>query len=127
MEQLTEPMMESLLVIMKMFGAKMMTKLDAYQEKIYAWLEEMKGGRKETTAWQEAMEAYAEKMETNPEEIKSVAEHHEVPNEEAEMETVGALKDRYGDRRQLKKRTQGDGGVGRRPQMDDSPYHSYTA
>jgi hypothetical protein len=32
-----------------------------------AWLEEIKDGRKETTACQEATEAYPEKMEANPE------------------------------------------------------------
>jgi hypothetical protein len=51
-------------------------------------------------------------MAANPEEMKSVAEHQEVPNEEAEVETVGPLEDRHVDRHpaagrrlQLKKRT----------------------
>jgi hypothetical protein len=43
---------------------KMMDKLDACQEKMDAWLEEMKNGRKETTACQEA---YPEKMASHPE------------------------------------------------------------
>jgi hypothetical protein len=49
--------------------------------------------------------------------MKSIAEHQEVPKEEAAVETIGALEDRYGDRhlaigclRQPKKWTQGDGG-----------------
>jgi hypothetical protein len=49
--------------------------------------------------------------------MAKVAAHPEVPNEEAEVETVGALEDQYedrhlaaGHRRQLKKWTQGDGG-----------------
>jgi hypothetical protein len=48
---------------------------------------------------------------------EAVALHHEVPNEEATVETSGALEDWYGDRhlvvgrhRQLKKWTHGDGG-----------------
>jgi hypothetical protein len=39
MEQITEPMMVRLLDIMEKFVAKMMTKLDAYQEKTYTWIE----------------------------------------------------------------------------------------
>jgi hypothetical protein len=73
-------------------------------------------------ASQETMEANQEKLEAtdleaNLEEIEAVAEHQEVRKEEAAVRTVGALEDRYGDRylvvvcrRQLKKRTQGDGG-----------------
>jgi hypothetical protein len=34
--------------------------------KMYAWLAEMKDGRKEMAACQEATEANLEKMETNP-------------------------------------------------------------
>jgi hypothetical protein len=50
-------------------------------------------------------------------EIANVAEHQEIPKEEAAVESIGALEDRYGDRhlavghrRQPKKRTQGDSG-----------------
>jgi hypothetical protein len=50
--------------------------VDACQEKMDAWLEEMKGGRKETTACQEATEA-------NPGEQQSV---RVVPKEEAAVE-----------------------------------------
>jgi hypothetical protein len=56
-------------------------------------------------------------FEANPEENEAMAKHKEVPKEEAALEIIGALKDRYGDRhlavgrrRQPKKRTQGDGG-----------------
>jgi hypothetical protein len=56
-------------------------------------------------------------LEANREKSEAVAENQEIPTEEAEVETVGTLKDRYRDqhlaigrRRQLKKRTQGDGG-----------------
>jgi hypothetical protein len=37
-------------------------------------------------------------MEANPEDIKSVAEQQKVPKEEAAVETIGALKDQYGNR-----------------------------
>jgi hypothetical protein len=50
-------------------------------------------------------------------EMKALVVHQEVPNEEAEAETVGALEDRYGDwhlavgcRQQPKKWTQDNGG-----------------
>jgi hypothetical protein len=49
--------------------------------------------------------------------VRGIAEQKEVPNEEAKVETVGGLGDRYGERRlvvgrlrQLKKRIQGSGG-----------------
>jgi hypothetical protein len=54
-------------------------------------------------------------FEANPEEKESLAEHQEVPNEEASVETIGALDDKYGDRhlavgclQQPKKLTQGN-------------------
>jgi hypothetical protein len=43
----------------------MMAKVDAYQGKMDAYLEEMKDNWKETTACQEVTEAYPEKMEAN--------------------------------------------------------------
>jgi hypothetical protein len=56
-------------------------------------------------------------LETNPEETETVAGQQEVTKEEAPVKTVRALKKRHGDRnlavrhrRQLKKRTQGNGG-----------------
>jgi hypothetical protein len=65
-------------------------------------------------------EACLERKGPTPEEMANVAAHPEVPNEEAEVETVAALEDLYGGRhlavwrrRQPKKRTQGDGGPGR--------------
>jgi hypothetical protein len=62
------------------------------------------------------------KMDTTDSEVSreksdAVAENQEVPNEEAEVEPVGALKGRHEDlhlavgrRRETKKRTQGNGG-----------------
>jgi hypothetical protein len=82
-----------------------------------AWLEEMRDSQNEMMACHEAMEAYPEKMKANPKEMESVAEHQDVPNEEAAVETIVALQDRYGNwclaagcRQQLKKWAQGDGG-----------------
>jgi hypothetical protein len=70
----------------------------------------------EMRSWREETKAYPEKQEANPEEMKSIAEHQEVPKEEAAVNTVRASKKRYGGpnltvgrRWQLKKRTQGDG------------------
>jgi DUF438 domain-containing protein len=64
-------------------------------------LAEVKTKRKEMKFNQEEMMAMLktclEKMEANPEEITSVAVHHEVRKEE----TIGALEDRYGDRRHI--------------------------
>jgi hypothetical protein len=91
-------------------AAKMMGKLDAYQEKMDAWLGEMKNDWKETTACQETTEAYLE-------ERKCVVEHQEVPKEEAAVETVGAL----GPRRQPKKWTQSDGGSWKNSAIARSP------
>jgi hypothetical protein len=58
------------------------------------------------------MKARREATEAYPEEMKFIVEHQEVAEEEAAMETVGALEDRHKDRylavgrcRQLKKRT----------------------
>jgi hypothetical protein len=70
--------------------------------------------QKEMMACQEVMEACLESKEPTPMEVNVVAE---VPKEEVEVETIGALEDRYGDqhlavgrRRQLKRWTQGNGG-----------------
>jgi hypothetical protein len=56
-------------------------------------------------------------LEANSEGKDAAGEQQEVPDEEAAVETIGALKDQYGDRRlavwrhgQLKGRTQSDGG-----------------
>jgi hypothetical protein len=42
-------------------------------------------------------EVKAMDLEANPEEIDAVAEHQEVPNKEAAVETIGALEDQSGD------------------------------
>jgi hypothetical protein len=77
----------------------------------------MRAWRKKTTACQEATEACVESTEPTSVETESVVVHEVVPKEEAAVQTFRALKERYEDRylavehrRQLKKRTQGDGG-----------------
>jgi hypothetical protein len=56
---------------------------------------DMMAWRKEMKADREATEAYPEKTEANPEEA---VVHEEVPKEEAAMKTVGAQKERCGNR-----------------------------
>jgi hypothetical protein len=76
---------------------------------------EVRAWRKETTTCHEATEACLESKEPTSVQMESVTVH-----EEAAGKTVRALKEQYGDRRlavgrrrQLKKRSQGDGGSGR--------------
>jgi hypothetical protein len=66
----------------------------ANQEKTDTNLEEMDSFQEEMKAM---LETCLEKMELNPEGIKAVAEHQDVPNEEAAVETVRALEDQSGD------------------------------
>jgi hypothetical protein len=54
-----------------------------HQEKMDAWIADMKNDRKETTASQEAMEANLEKMEPNSGEKEVVVERKEIPNEDS--------------------------------------------
>jgi hypothetical protein len=51
----------------------------------------------ETTACHEEMEAYTEKIQPDPRMMQSVAEHQEVPKEEAAVMLVGGLRKRRGD------------------------------
>jgi hypothetical protein len=100
---------------------QMLAKMNARQgwtiDKMDAWLEEMKAWRKEKTVCQEAPEVCLKSKEPTSVEVESGEMHEEVPKEEAATKTVRAPKERYGDgllhvgcRRELKKRTQGDGG-----------------
>jgi hypothetical protein len=43
------------------------------------------------------MDAWVGKLEANQDKSDAVAKHQEVPNEEASVETIGALQDRHGD------------------------------
>jgi hypothetical protein len=56
----------------------------------------MKAWRKEPTACQEEMEDCLESKEPTSVEIEPVAVHEEVPEENAAVKTVRALKKRYG-------------------------------
>jgi hypothetical protein len=60
---------------------EMMSKLDAHHERMTA-----------------KMISWIEEMEASPEKSDAVAEHEEVPKEEAMVEAIGALEDRYGYR-----------------------------
>jgi hypothetical protein len=86
---------------------EMMAQMKVHHEEIMAIMGADRGKTK----------AYPEKREAIPEEMKYVAEHQEVPKEEAAVDTIGAPEDQHGDRRlavrrlgQPKKQTHGDGG-----------------
>jgi hypothetical protein len=83
-------MMERLVAAMEKMDAnqeEFMANLDAHQERMIAKMD----------ASIEGLEACVGRLQANRENSDAVAKHQEVPNEEAEVETVGALKDRYGD------------------------------
>jgi hypothetical protein len=68
-------------------------------------------------AWIEGTETHLERKESTPVEMANIGAHPDVPNEQAEVETVRVLEDRYGNRplaigrhQPLKKQTQSDGG-----------------
>jgi hypothetical protein len=63
-------------------------------------------------AWLKETEACVGKSEANPGKSDAVAEHQEVPKEEATVKAVRPLNKQCGDQRceKLKKQTQGNGG-----------------
>jgi hypothetical protein len=73
------------MTIMEASREKMMAKLDAHHERMMFRM----------NSQLEKMEATD--LEANPEEMQSKVEHEEVPKEEVTVETLGALKKRYGD------------------------------
>jgi hypothetical protein len=109
---------------------RLIAMLEAYNEETKAISEEMKGCREVTEVTKKAdLEQTEDEIKTGPEEVKDteteanqlktedVAEHREVPNEEAAVEKIGATEDRSRDQRlavrrhgQPKKRAQGNGG-----------------
>jgi hypothetical protein len=115
-----QQMMECLLAKMNANQAKsdttireMLTKIDANQENMDAWIAEKGGMAKKTTACREATEVCLKSKE----QISLEVEPEEVLKEEAAVENVRALKKRNGDRHlavrrrgQPKERTQGSGG-----------------
>jgi hypothetical protein len=67
-----------------------------------ACLEKGKAGLEETEVMMDVFEERLDKMDTtdleaNPEEKETVAEQQEVPNEEAAVEMIGAVKVQSGD------------------------------
>jgi hypothetical protein len=70
---------------------EMESAVNAFQEKMDAWIAEMTYDRRERTAGQETMEAFMGK-EPNPVQIESGLEHPEVPKEETVVNPIGALK-----------------------------------
>jgi hypothetical protein len=131
MEQIMESLLAKTEAIERM-EAKIGAEIKTILEKMDSNQEKMDDGQEETKSQvgslasrihvnQEEMkymfDACLEKMETNPKEKEAVEEQQEVPKNEAAVETIEALEDRYGDghlavgrRRQPKKWTQGDGG-----------------
>jgi hypothetical protein len=98
---------------------EMMVKLNAH----YEWMMAGTDSQLETMgAARDIFEGRLNEMDTtdleaNREKSEALAEQQDVPKTEAAVKNIGAPKDRYGDRhlaagcrRQLKKRTQGDGG-----------------
>jgi hypothetical protein len=81
------------------------------------WLAEMKALRKEMMAQQEVIDACLESKEPTSLGVEFEAEHEQVPQEKAAVETFRALKKQHGDWHlavrhcgQPKKWTQGNGG-----------------
>jgi hypothetical protein len=71
--------------------------VNTFQEKMEAWIAEMKDERKETVACQVTTEARLECKEPASEGIKSEVEHEEVPKEGAAVETSRASNKRHRD------------------------------
>jgi hypothetical protein len=98
---------------------KLEVRIDDNQEKMDAWIAEIRAWQTETTACQEATDTCLESKE--PTNMESITLHKEVPKEEAAVQTVRALKRRHGDwhlavgcSRKPKKQTQGNGGSWRK-------------
>jgi hypothetical protein len=96
---------------------KMKAKMNRQHVRMEAAIHSMTAWRKETTARQETTEACLVITEPNSLEIVSDVEHEEVPNEEATVKPVRALKKQHRGRHiaaggsgKPKKRTQGNGG-----------------
>jgi hypothetical protein len=70
-------------------------KMDAHQERMEA---NKNAWRKEKTAYRKVTKACLERKEPTLEDMTNIAAHPEKSNEEAAVETIGALEDRYGAR-----------------------------
>lgn len=77
---------------------EMNTRMDATEEKIDAWIIEMKDGRKkEMMACQGTKEACLDNKEPNLEDMQSRTKHRKVPKENATVKSSGALKKQHRD------------------------------
>jgi chromosome segregation ATPase len=114
---------------------RMESTVNVAQEKMEAWIAEMKDGRKEIMACQETTEACLECKEPTSQKMNFGAEHQEVPKEHAGVKNSGAMKKWQEDKhvavgrlRKPKELTRGNYGsreeIGRRRQKDDPPFMS---
>jgi hypothetical protein len=69
--------------------------VSAIEEKMDAWIVNMRNDQKKMMAWQETMHACLDSKEPNLEETQSEAEHREVPKEHATVETAKASNKRH--------------------------------
>jgi hypothetical protein len=76
---------------LKSSHAEIKSTVSAIEEKMDAWIADMK-------ACQEATEAYTEKTMPDPGMMQSIGEHQEVPKEEAAVMLVGGLRKQRRDR-----------------------------
>jgi phage host-nuclease inhibitor protein Gam len=80
---------ERMNVNLRKMKEEMKSTVSAIQEKMDAWIAEMKDGRKEKTARQETTEACLDSKEPNPEAMQSGGEHRKVPKEHAAVKPIG--------------------------------------
>jgi hypothetical protein len=74
---------------------EMKSTVSAIEEEMDAWIANMRDGRKEVIACQETTEARLEYKEPTLVDMESEAEYQEVPKEEAEVKSSGAVKKRH--------------------------------
>jgi hypothetical protein len=66
--------------------------MDTFQEKMVAWIANIRVDQKERTVRQEVMEANPEKEEPTSDDMESKAEHWEIPTEHAMVKTGKSAK-----------------------------------
>jgi hypothetical protein len=104
MEKTLEQIMEHPLAKVREFHEEMKAEMRTIQADTDVTLKEMKANQLEMIAnmdaWKEGMEVCVGKLEANRKKSDAVVEHHEVPNEEAAVETTGTWKGRCEDQGQ---------------------------
>jgi hypothetical protein len=70
----------------------MKSTVNAFQEKMDAWIANMRDNWKETMSCQVTMEVCLDSKEPNPEDMQSEVEHREVPMEEAAVKSLRTMK-----------------------------------